>query len=196
MASGHSPRYQLVEELLQIGADYANARVNSSEDVTIETRHKNWNEPFFLVGGKVIASGNDILFWEFGTGVNPSVNPGSHPLVANGTLDIQPGSYSLTHEQWLWYENLETFEGKWPYRNKWIEGQPPRKAMWGAAKAMREAVPSVAAEITVFPRGTGRGRPTDWSMPESGGAIKGMGAIMADLEAIKKFVTPRGEEGA
>lgn len=191
MASGN-PRRQLVEGLLQVGADHARTCVEPSEDVTIETKHWKWSEPAFLAGGKVIARGDDILFWEFGTGVNPSVDPGSHPLVADGTLDIKPGSYSLTHEQWLWYENLETFEGKWPYRNQWIEGQPPRKAMWGAAKAMREAIPDVVSEVSVFSRETGRGRPTDWSMPASGGAIKGMGAIMADLEAIKKFVTPRG----
>lgn len=152
-------RRAVMSRLLEHGASYARSLVEPGENVEIvvaEGSAKNTargsgggstsGSGFTTGGGSVIATGNDILFWEFGTGVTYS--PGSHPKAAE--LGVEPASFSATHAGWLVGDKLEKFKGRWPYAGRWIMGQPPRQAMWDAAKSMREELPNLVAQITVF----------------------------------------------
>ena len=95
--------------------------------------------------GKIVAKGNDILFWEFGTGV---ILSGSHPKAAE--LGIEPASFSRDHDKWLVGEKLEKFQGRWPYGGRWIMGRPPSQSMWHAAKMMRENLFEIVRDVEVF----------------------------------------------
>ena len=133
-----------------------------------------------VTSGRLVATGHDILFWEFGTGIVWSPHPEAE------RLGVEPASFSRDHAQWLVGEKLEKFKGKWPYRGNWIYGQPPRAAMWGAAKYMREHIHDVAAEIKIFRKG--RGRPTNWDSSPSGGiTIKGLGEISNHIRQLAEF---------
>lgn len=142
---GDPARGQFVRALLEIGEAYAKSLVEPGEDVTVAADTFD-NEDVEVERGVLQATGDDILFWEFGTGVTYA--PGSHPRAAEN--NIRPASFSETHAGWLTGEKLEKYKGKWPYKKEWTYGQPPRMAMWDAAKEMRDKIPDVAKQIEVF----------------------------------------------
>jgi hypothetical protein len=143
---GDQARQAIVRGLLQTGETYARSLIGAGDDVVITTSTAGEKSKHYGMG-VIKATGNDILFWEFGTGIMPWT---AHPLAEE--YGVAPASFSATHAQWLVGEKRQKFKGQWPYGGSWTTGQPPRKAMWDAAKAMREAIPSVAAQVTVFKR--------------------------------------------
>ena len=86
----------------------------------------------------ITASSPQILFVEFGTGIN--VNEGSLSDYAN-THGYSPAAYSMQNSQWLLPPKSIQFKGRWPipgtYDNatrssEWTEGHPAVDALYHA----------------------------------------------------------------
>ena len=92
------------------------------------------------------ATGKDVVFLEFGTGVIH--NKGNHPL--SWKYGFTPTSWSRTHGKQLISPTYEKQRGKWYVfqgSDKPFEGHEPVMAMWNASKVMREKVQSIALEV-------------------------------------------------
>ena len=143
-------RGELLNMILGVGAQYARAQIEPGEDVKVKagriTGKNAAGDKTSTGSGVVYATGDDVLFWEFGTGL--LLAPGSHPKAME--FDVRPGSFSETHAGWLTGEKLKQFHGQWPYAGSWTKGQYPKKAMWNAAKVMRDALPRIVAQIHIF----------------------------------------------
>lgn len=115
----------------QVSADYESAvtldgdKANQSTTITSEPK-------WYTDGLELIASGGDILFLEFGTGVNQDfIHPwGSH-------FGYTPASYSIQHYGFLIDPKLKHFHGQWPHEKRLHWGQNPSRGMYNASKAMR-----------------------------------------------------------
>lgn len=102
------------------------------------------------------ASGKDILFIEFGTGILNFGNtyPTDTPDAARNAQTFYGSSYSATHTWidekgkqhggWLIEPKVSKFGGWWPYGGEWQSGNPPAKAMYEAGKRMREVMEQAA----------------------------------------------------
>lgn len=88
-------------------------------------------------GYKVVLSGQDIYFVEFGTGMFA----GSYPNNANVSVGIMPGDYSETHAKQY------STKGYWFYDNVFYRGTPAEMPMYWAGKRMREVMPRVIQEV-------------------------------------------------
>lgn len=115
----------------QVKADYNNALTLEGEKANKSTRlisSPKWSSD----GLELTASGEDILFLEFGTGVNQSY---THPWGAK--FGYTPASYSINHYGFLIEPRLHHFHGQWPHDKKLHWGQNPARGMYNASKAMR-----------------------------------------------------------
>lgn len=97
----------------------------------------------------ISATGEQILFVEFGTGINNNYDSAS--MVA-GEYGFSPASWSMQNSQWLLPPKSIYFKGWWPAyierrevgedgkeRNiwHWTEGHPPVDAMYHAFQELR-----------------------------------------------------------
>lgn len=115
---------KFIDQLLEIGESTAqvlfNAHAMTYEDyypVTVTSNKVDWNE------GEIVASGDDVLFQEFGTGVG-AIHPNGQEY------GFVPGSWSKDHAQQF------TQKGYWYYNGKRYVGQPPAMAMYQARKTI------------------------------------------------------------
>ena len=121
---------EVCKRLAEIGAQEANAHlklVNGNDDARIST------EP--MDGGyKLVMSGTDVYFIEFGTGsyVEPHYQT-SVPVFA--------GSWSMEHSQ------KYAKQGWWWYGGEPLVGTEAYMPMYYAGKRMREEMPRIAKEV-------------------------------------------------
>ena len=114
----------------QVKQDYDSAVTlegDKANEGTTVTAAPKWHEDGF----DLIASGTDILFLEFGTGVNQSF---THPWGAQ--FGYTPASYSEQHHGFLIEPKLRHFHGQWPHDRTLHWGQNPARGMYNASKAM------------------------------------------------------------
>lgn len=106
------------------------------------------NEAYWLNDTTLVltASGEDVLFVEFGTGILNFSNtyPTDTPDAARNAREFYGASYSEKHSGWLVEPKVSQFNGYWPYGGKWVSGNPPAKAMYEAGKRMREVIEEAA----------------------------------------------------
>lgn len=127
---------EVCKRLAEIGAQEASiraqfGRVYGNDDVTVSTE-KMEN------GYKVVMSGADIYFVEFGTGDRAGEYAGD---ASNVSVGIMPGDWSETHAQ-----QYSRF-GYWFYDNVRYEGTPAEMPMYYAGKKMREEMPRIVREV-------------------------------------------------
>lgn len=109
----------------QLGQAYGN------DDITVTTeRIKN--------GYKVVMSGSDIYFVEFGTGDFAGEYAGDTSGVSVG---VMPGDWSDTHARQY------SEKGEWKYRGQTYHGTPAEMPMYHAGRRMREEIPNVMREV-------------------------------------------------
>lgn len=129
---------EVCRRLAEVGAAEAKAIAYGAsvqglgnDDVTITT------EPMSN-GYKIVMSGEDIYFIEFGTGIFAGEYPGD---TSNVTVGIMPGDWSDTHAQ------LFSNYGYWFYNKQKLEGTPAYMPMYYAGRKMREEMPRIAREV-------------------------------------------------
>ena len=86
-------------------------------------------------GYKIVASGKDVYFIEFGTGV--FANPNGYET----TVPVYPGSYSEQHAQQF------STKGFWYYGGEKLQGTEAENAMYYAGKAIRDNMERVIQEV-------------------------------------------------
>lgn len=109
---------------------YAEAQ-HGSTDISVEPIVLSDNE------WAIVASGETLLFIEFGTGIiYPHNNPIDHPY-------NYPGSWSVDHGQYLTdSEKLARYKGGWPLANGVISyGNPSANVMYQTGKSIRGELP-------------------------------------------------------
>ena len=128
---------ELAQRLAEIGMETAQvayagavAEGNDAVDVSIEPTD---------TGYRIIASGHDVYFVEFGTGV--SSGNGYDTSEITPPVDIQPGSWSEAHDG-PFHRN-----GYWWYGKKRYVGTRPYMGMYYASKAVKENIERVAKEV-------------------------------------------------
>lgn len=95
-------------------------------DVTVEAE-----------GSKVVASGEDLMFNEFGAGTTA----GQHPWAGKAPVDVSPGSWSATHAQEF------TQRGRWYYNDVRYTNIFPSRSLYLAFSYMRQNVQRIAREV-------------------------------------------------
>lgn len=111
-------------------SEYDTAKYLGHRDVSVESV-RSGNE------WTIIATGETLLFIEFGTGiVYPHNNPIEHPY-------NYPGSWSVDHEQYLTdSDKLAKYHGGWPLMNGVISyGNPSANVMYQTGKAITGVLP-------------------------------------------------------
>lgn len=89
-------------------------------------------------GYKVVMSGADIYFVEFGTGIFAGEYPGDTTGV---TVGVMPGDYSDTHARQY------STKGYWFYDNVFYRGTPAEMPMYHAGERMKQEMPRIAREV-------------------------------------------------
>lgn len=89
-------------------------------------------------GAKVVISGSDVLFIEFGTGDAAGIHAAQYDAVPSV---VYPGSWSETHAHQ--YEML----GFWWWHNTKFTETPPHPGAYDAYQAMVQAIPRIAKEV-------------------------------------------------
>lgn len=90
-------------------------------------------------GYTVRATGDDVVFLEFGAGV--TTDPLADSKVESSTIPLTEGSYSATHG--MYYIN----NGYWYYKGQRISGVLPSNAMWLAREDTINQLPQIANEV-------------------------------------------------
>lgn len=128
-----------VDEVVKARTDGANSAYASAQfvgynDVTVTSNATSRTDKSW----EITASGNSLLFIEFGTGIiYPHNNPIDHPYNF-------AGSWSIEHKQYLTdSEKLARYKGKWPdpYSGKLIEGNPSANVMYQTGKTIKSTLP-------------------------------------------------------
>lgn len=88
-------------------------------------------------GYKVVMSGADIYFVEFGTGMFA----GEYPRDVNVSVGIMPGDWSEEHAKQY------STKGYWFYDNVFYRGTPAEMPMYYAGRRMREEMPKIVKEV-------------------------------------------------
>lgn len=127
---------EVCKRLAEIGAQEAGlwaqmARGYGNDDVHVSTEK-------LENGYKVVMSGADIYFVEFGTGIYAGEYAGD---ASNVSVGIMPGDYSDTHAQQY------SKHGYWFYDNVFYRGTPAEMPMYHAGKRMREEMPRIVREV-------------------------------------------------
>lgn len=122
---------EICRRLAEIGAQEAQTHLQLSHgntDATVMPIQKIDN------GYKIVMSGEDVYFVEFGTG---------NQVIPHFDTDVPVawGSWSAEHEQKLW--NV----GFWWYGGEKLEGTPASMPMYYAEKAIRANISRVVKEV-------------------------------------------------
>ena len=134
---------EICKRLAQMGADeanriYAEARSDSSwtgnGDVTAIVLPMEGGN-----GYKIVASGHDVYFIEFGTGNSAGMFYGDG-LPAT-SVPVYPGSYSESHAQ------KYSQDGYWFYHGEIMSSTPVYMPMYYAGKAVRDNMKRVVKEV-------------------------------------------------
>lgn len=121
---------EVCKRLAEIGAQEANAHLtlaNGNDNATIDTVPMDG-------GYKLVMSGSDVYFIEFGTGSD--VEP--HYQVS---VPVFSGSWSMEHAK------KYTQQGWWWYGGEPLTGTPAYMPMYYAGKKMREEIPRIVKEV-------------------------------------------------
>lgn len=111
---------------------YAGGSIDGNDDVQVTV------EPIEN-GYKIVASGEDVFFLEFGTGV--AAGNGYDTSVIDPPVDISPGSWSKTHKKQF------SEKGYWYYNGRKYEMTTPRMGMYHTAKEIETRVKKIAQEV-------------------------------------------------
>lgn len=134
---------EICKRLAQIGADeanriYAEARSDSSwtgnGDVTAIVLPMEGGN-----GYKIVASGQDVYFIEFGTGNSAGMFYGDG--LPETSVPVYPGSYSESHAQ------RYSQDGYWFYHGQLMSSTPVYMPMYYAGKAVRDNMKRVVKEV-------------------------------------------------
>jgi len=123
-------------DVWDVGKDVANKCY--AEAVTLEGEPANQGKTHvvdpptaYKNGIDLVATGSDITFLEFGTGLNMTeYNPFANKM------GFTPGSWSISHKQFLYPNKIYHFHGSWPHNKQIHWGQNPAKGMYNAYKEM------------------------------------------------------------
>jgi hypothetical protein len=121
---------EVCKRLAEIGAQEANAHLalaNGNDDARIDI------EP--MDGGyKLVMSGSDVYFIEFGTGSDVDAH-------YETSVPVFAGSWSMEHSQQY------AKHGWWWYGGEIYTGTPAYMPMYYAGKKMREEIPRIVKEV-------------------------------------------------
>lgn len=128
---------EVCKRLAEIGASEASARFargdhgNGGVSVSVEPIEN---------GYKIVASGQDVYFIEFGTGVFAGIAYGDSGVPAV-SVPVYPGSYSE--------QNKRRFSeyGFWYYKGERLEGTEAEMPMYYAGRAIRMNEKRIAQEV-------------------------------------------------
>lgn len=128
---------EICKRLAEIGLNvaeinYAGGYIDGNDDVDVSV------EPMEH-GYKIVASGEDVFFVEFGTGV--AAGNGYDTSVIDPPVDISPGSWSVTHAKQF------SEKGYWYYNGRKYEMTTPRMGMYHAATEVERRLQEVAREV-------------------------------------------------
>ena len=128
---------EVCRRLAELGAQEARMRFaradhgNGGVTVTVEKIDN---------GYKIVASGHDVYFIEFGTGVNAGVGYGDSGVPAT-SVPVYPGSWSEQHAQEF------SRYGYWWWQGEKLQGTEAEMPMYYAGKAIRENEVRIAREV-------------------------------------------------
>jgi len=121
---------EVCKRLAEVGRDEANAHLtlaNWNDDARIDI------EP--MDGGyKLVMSGSDVYFIEFGTGSDVDAH-------YKTSVPVFAGSWSMEHSQ------KYAKQGWWWYGGEILTGTPAYMPMYYAGKKMREEMPRIVKEV-------------------------------------------------
>lgn len=136
---GFAEKYrQYIDELSTLGVETAQSVYSSAtgspgnSDVTVDREFDGG------VNFKIIASGHDAAFLEFGTGVATSVSP---------NFNVQA---AFPIEAWSWSDaagHHARDNGGWYYNGEFLEGTPPYPGMQEACITMQFQSPDIARRV-------------------------------------------------
>lgn len=122
---------EVCKRLAEIGAQEANTRIiiaNGNTDATITTEQMS-------NGYKLLMSGADVYFIEFGTG--DAANANGYSV----SVPVYPGSYSEQNA-----ERYSTY-GFWWYGGEKLTETPAYMPLYYAGKKMRDEMPRIVKEV-------------------------------------------------
>ena len=123
---------EVCKRLAEIGAAEAQAHLTlarGNTDAMIEPPVQMDN------GYKIVMSGSDVYFVEFGTGSDVE------PHFDNVSVPVFAGSWSMEHKQ------MYTTHGWWWYGGEVMAGTPAYMPMYYAGRKIREEIPRVVKEV-------------------------------------------------
>ena len=134
---------RLFDKLSYLGAfrarvDFTSAMYAGTNDVEVSVEPKD-------NGFEIVATGQAVLFIEFGTGIKNPEHPQSAEFgYAHGTYGKGHGAYE---HGWVYYG--EQGNAGQPIREGVYRtlGNPPARAMYNASKEMREKIAEIAREV-------------------------------------------------
>ena len=117
-------------ELAKAGAETARRLYGNSTDVTVTPTS---------TGATITATGNQVVFMEFGAGAWTK----DHELSGPTGIPIYPGSYSETEGAGTWGEWIAAGKD----REKYPYNKMPRMAMWEAYKTIEAEQAKIAKQV-------------------------------------------------
>lgn len=120
---------EIARRLCEVGRQIAAGGFGSHASVTTEPTTN---------GYKIVISGEEVLFIEFGTGDAAGIHAAQYDAVPSV---VYPGSWSETHSHQ--YEML----GFWFWHNQKFTETPPHPYTYDAYRAMVDALPQIAREV-------------------------------------------------
>lgn len=120
---------ELAYRLCEIGSTVCDSVYHTSVSVFVERTD---------TGARVVCSGEDVLFIEFGTGRLAGSTAGYYDAVPP---EVGEGTWSATHAQQ--YSRW----GFWWFGGRKYEYTPPHPATYEAYKEMVQAIPQAAREV-------------------------------------------------
>ena len=123
---------EICKKLAEIGAEAARAHLVTQDGNTSAVIE----EPVPIDNGyKIVMSGEDVYFIEFGTGEF------TYPHGSEVSVPVYPGSYSEQHAQQFSKYRF------WWYGGQQYEGTPAYRPLLYASQAIRQAMPRVVREV-------------------------------------------------
>jgi hypothetical protein len=125
-------------DMWRVGRDtaeecYSQAVTKEGDKAAEKTKYVVPTPNFTADGFELRATGPDLYFLEFGTGL---VMDDTNPYAA--LMGFYPGSYSARNKKFLVPKRVYHFKGAWPHGGKMHWGQNPAKGMYNAAREMEE----------------------------------------------------------
>lgn len=122
---------EVCRRLAEIGSQEATARVRGSKEGNDDVA---FSVEKIDNGYKLVMSGEDVYFIEFGTGDQVNAH-------YDTSVPVAYGSWSVEHSQMLWNK------GFWYYDKVRYTGTPAYMPMYYAERKMREEAPRIVKEV-------------------------------------------------